>query len=86
MVNIFYDDIGKAIRHIKAPVKRLTVDVVTHPDYLGLRVYEDEVMEYDVNDRMNIMEYLLMLKKIVDSFGVRCEIEGAKYRVKSRKG
>ena len=86
MVNIFYDDIAKAIRQVKAPVKRLTVDVVTHPNYLGLRVYEDEVMEYDVNQRMHIMEYLLMLKNIVDSFGVRCEIEGAKYRVKSRKG
>jgi hypothetical protein len=85
MVNILYDDIAKAIRQIKPPVKRLTVDVVTHPDYLGLRVYEDEIMEYDVTQRMNIMEYLLMLKKIVDSFGVRCEIEGAKGRVKLPK-
>ena len=77
MGQVSYKDIAKAIRQIKPPVKRLTVDVVLHPDYLSLRVCEDEVMEYEINQRADIMKYLLMLREMVNSYGVRCEIEGA---------
>jgi hypothetical protein len=85
MVQILYDDIAKAIRQLKPPVKKLTVDIITHPDYLSLRVYEDEVMEYEINQRADIMQYLLLMRKVVESFGVRCEIDGGKFVPRSRK-
>jgi hypothetical protein len=78
MVQVLYDDIAKAIRQLKPPVKKLTVDIVTHPDFLSLRIYEDEVMEYEINQRADIMQYLLLMREIVQSFGVRCEIDGDK--------
>ena len=78
MVQVLYDDIAKAIRQLKCPVKHLTVDIVTHPDFLSLRVYENEVMEYEINQRADIMQYLLMMRDVVQSFGVRCEIDGGK--------
>jgi hypothetical protein len=79
MVDVLYDDIAKAIRQLRAPVKNLTVDIVTHPQYLSLRVYEEEIMEYEINQRADIMQYLLLMRKIVQSFGVRCEIDGGKF-------
>ena len=78
MVQVLYDDIAKAIRQLKSPVKKLTVDIVTHPDFLSLRVYENEVMEYEINQRADIMQYLLMMRDVVQAFGVRCEIDGGK--------
>ena len=85
MANVLYDDIAKAIRQVKAPVKNLTVDIVTHPQYLSLRVYENEVMEYEINQRADIMQYLLLLREIVQSYGVRCEIDGGKYVPRKRR-
>jgi hypothetical protein len=79
MVDVLYDDIAKAIRQLRPPVKNLTVDIVTHPQYLSLRVYEEEIMEYEINQRADIMQYLLLMRKIVQSFGVRCEIDGGKF-------
>ena len=78
MVQVLYDDIAKAIRQLKPPVKKLTVDIVTHPDFLSLRIYENEVMEYEINQRADIMQYLLMMRDVVQAFGVRCEIDGGK--------
>jgi uncharacterized UPF0146 family protein len=78
MAQVLYDDIAKAIRQLKSPVKKLTVDIVTHPDFLSLRVYENEVMEYEINQRADIMQYLLMMRDVVQAFGVRCEIDGGK--------
>ena len=85
MANVLYDDIAKAVRQVKAPVKNLTVDIVTHPQYLSLRVYENEVMEYEINQRADIMQYLLLLREIVQSYGVRCEIDGGKYVPRKRR-
>ena len=78
MVQVLYDDVAKAVRQLKPPVKNLTVDIVTHPDFLSLRVYENEIMEYEINQRADIMQYLLMMRDVVQSFGVRCEIDGGK--------
>lgn len=85
MTNVLYDDIAKAIRQVKVPVKNLTVDIVTHPDYLSLRVYEDEVMQYEVDKRSDIMKYLLLVRDLIQSFGVRCEIDGGKNVPRKRR-
>jgi len=79
MVDVLYNDIARAIRQIKCPVRNLTVDIATHPDYLALRIYEEQVMEYDISDRESIMKYLLLMRDVVQAYGVRCEIEGVKY-------
>jgi hypothetical protein len=85
MPNVLYSDIAKSIRQLKSPVKELTVDIVTHPEYLSLRVYEDEIMQYEINQRADIMQYLLLVRDIVQSYGVRCEIDGGKSVPRSKK-
>ena len=85
MEKIFYNlDMAKNIRKIKMPVKDLKVDVRARPNYLALTVYEENVMQYEIDKRADIMEYLLLCKQFIESFGVRCEIEGIKY-VNSKK-
>jgi hypothetical protein len=69
---------AKALRNIKAPYKGLVVDIRTRPNYLALVVYEENIMQYESEQRMNIMEYLLMMRSVIESYNVRCEIEGAK--------
>ena len=80
MEKIFYNlDMAKNIRKIKMPVKDLKVDVRARPNYLALTVYEENVMQYEIDKRADIMEYLLLCKQLIESYGVRCEIEGIKY-------
>jgi hypothetical protein len=75
---IFYNvEMAKALREIKPPYKNVIVDIRTRPNYLALVVYEDNILEFEVDQRVNIMEYLLMMREVVQSFGVRCELEGA---------
>jgi hypothetical protein len=85
MANVLYDDIAKAIRQLPKPVKELTLDVVLHPEWLSLRIYEEEIMQYEINQRADIMQYLLLMREVVQSFGVRCEIDGGKYVPRKRK-
>jgi len=75
---IFYNyDMAKAVRRIKKPYKDLIVDVKARPNYLALTIYEDNIMQYEVDQRVNIMEYLMMMRSVIQSYGVRCELEGA---------
>ena len=80
MAKIFYNvDMAKALRQVKKPVKDLKLDIKAMPDWIGLVVYEDNIMQYDIDKRADIMEYLILCKKLIESYGVRCEIEGVKY-------
>jgi hypothetical protein len=85
MAKIFYNiEMAKAIRKIKRPTKDLKMDVRARPNYLALTVYEDNIMEYSESKRMQVMEYLLLCKQLIESYGVRCEIEGIKYVPKTQ--
>ena len=80
MAKISYDiGMAKAIRQLKQPVKGLKMDVVARPNYLALTVYESNIMEYNDGQRADIMEYLLLVRKLIESYGTPCEIEGVKY-------
>jgi len=71
-------EMAKKIREIKVPVKGLKMEVRARPNYLALTVYEDNVMEYNESQRMQLMEYLLLVRELIISYGSPCEIEGIK--------
>lgn len=80
MVKIAYTvDMAKKIRDLKPPVKRLVLDIRARPNYLALTVYESNIMEYSEGQRAAIMEYLLLVRQLIQSYGTPCEIEGMKY-------
>lgn len=70
---------ARKIREVKPPVKNLLLDIRDRPSYLALTVYESNIMEYNESDRMAIMNYLLLVRQLIQSFGVPCELEGMKY-------
>jgi len=84
-------EMAKKIRDIKPPVKGLILDVRARPNYLALTVYESNIMEYNETQRMAVMDYLLLVRQLIQSYGTPCEIEGMKYsheqaREKRRNG
>ena len=46
------------------------------PNFIALRVYENEVMALSNEKQMIIMEYLYKLKGIVEKFGYTCDFQG----------
>lgn len=72
-------DMAKKIRDVKVPVRNLILDIRARPNYLALTVYESNIMEYNETQRMAIMDYLLLVRKLIQSYGTPCEIEGMKY-------
>lgn len=82
-------DMAKKVRDIKPPVKGLILDVRARPNYLALTVYESNIMEYSESKRAQIMEYLLLVRQLIQSYGTPCEIEGMKYtheQLRARRG
>jgi hypothetical protein len=63
---------GLAIRNVKKPSFKFTMDTIEHPDYVELRIYEDEIMEFNETQRFEVMEYLIMCQRVVESFGHKC--------------
>ena len=80
MAKISYTvDMAKKVRDIKPPVRGLILDVRARPNYLALTVYESNIMEYSETQRGAIMDYLLLVRQLILSYGTQCEIEGMKY-------
>lgn len=80
MDQVFYTkEMAKSIRDINPPYKGIVLDIRKRPNYLALTVYEENIMEFSQEQRMNIMEYLLNVRAMIQNFGVRCEIEGINY-------
>jgi predicted methyltransferase len=72
-------EMARKIRGIKPPVKNLLMDVRARPNYLALTVYESNIMEMNETQRMAVMDYLLLVRELIMSYGTPCEIEGMKY-------
>jgi len=86
-VRITYNiKMAKAIRNIKCPVKGLVFDIKTRPNYLAITIYESNIMEYNDSQREQIMNYLLLVREVIMSYGTPCEIEGVKDDEQKKKG
>jgi len=74
---VFYNqEMKKRVREIKKPVSDLMMDVVMYPDFLALRLYEDNFIKYDGIRKELVITYIDRVKKLIESYGVRCELEG----------
>lgn len=76
MVN-YTNDMRKAVSLLKPPYKGLIIDIVEFPDYLALRVYENQIMSMSDIQKISVMEYLQLLRKTIESYGVICHFDGA---------
>ena len=74
---VFYTkEMSIKVREIKKPVPDLMLDVVQYPDFLALRLYEDNFIQYQGTKKEMVIDYVDRVKKLIESYGVRCELEG----------
>jgi hypothetical protein len=74
---VFYtQEMAKAIRQVKKPVSNLQMDVVQYPEFLALRLYEDNFIQFEGVKKEMVIDYVAKIKKLIESYGVRCELEG----------
>lgn len=73
---VFYTpEMKKAVHSIKKP-SMLLMDVVMYPDFLALRLYEDNFLQFEGTKKEMVIDYVTRVKKLIESYGVRCELEG----------
>jgi hypothetical protein len=67
-----------AVRKIGHPYPgAFNVDMVEYPgNHIGVRVYENQLMELDESRRVTSMEFLNQIRLIIESFGATCFVEG----------
>jgi hypothetical protein len=66
---------AKAMRSIPKPLK-FTVDIVEHKEYTEVRVYENDLMQFNDSKRVQAMEYLNKVDTLLKSFGLKSFIGG----------
>lgn len=74
---VFYTkEMARKVRELKGPARDLQMDIIKYPDFLAIRLYEDNFSQYDGSMRIKVIEYVEMVKNIIESYGVRVELEG----------
>ncbi len=51
-------------------------DIVMYPDFLALRLYEDNFLQFEGTKKEMVIDYVGKIKRLLESYGVRCELEG----------
>ena len=75
---IFYTkEMAQKVREINKPVFDLLMDIVMYPDFLAIRLYEDNFLQYEGTKKEMVIDYVNKVKALIQSYGVRCELEGA---------
>jgi len=73
---VFYtEEMKKAVHQVKKP-SMLLMDIVMYPDFLALRLYEDNFLQFEGTKKEMVIDYVTRVKKLIESYGVRCELEG----------
>jgi hypothetical protein len=74
---VFYSqEMAKAIRNIVKPSNKLLMDIVKYPEFLAIRLYEDNFIQFDGVKKELVIDYVSKVKRVIESYGVRCELEG----------
>ena len=74
---VFYTpEMAKRIRDIKKPDMHLQMDIARYPEFLAIRLYEDNFLQYEGIKKEIVIDYVGKVKKLIESYGVRCELEG----------
>lgn len=73
---VFYTpEMAKKIKEIPSP-GMLLMDIIKYPEFLAIRLYEDNFIQFDGSAKERVIDYVMKVKKVIESYGVRCELEG----------
>jgi hypothetical protein len=73
---VFYTpEMAGKVREIPKP-GMLLMDIVKYPEFIAIRLYEDNFIQFDGSAKERVIDYVGKVKKLIESYGVRCELEG----------
>ena len=74
---VFYNkEMSLKVRELKKNLPTLQLDIVEYPDFLAIRLYEDNFILFDGLKKEMVIDCVDKIKKMIESYGVRCELEG----------
>lgn len=74
---VFYTkEMAQKVRELNKPAFDLLMDIVMYPEFLAVRLYEDNFLQYEGIKKEMVIDYVNKVKKLIESYGVRCELEG----------
>lgn len=65
----FTKEMMLAVRTIKPPYPGLAIDFVEFPDYLAIRIYENQIMALPEGHKVSVLEYLHTLRETLIRLG-----------------
>jgi hypothetical protein len=72
-------DMLVVLKSIKPPYPGLAIDFVEYPNYLSIRIYENQILSLPEGHQVSVLEYLHKLRSTILSFGVdKVFFDGAK--------
>lgn len=75
---VYTKELAQKIHEVKPP-HRLVVDITKNPDYkgyLGIRVYENQVMAMSNQQQNDVLAYLHRVRVLIESWGFKCFFDG----------
>jgi hypothetical protein len=74
---VFYNkEMAQGVRQLKKDLPSLQMDIVEYPEFLAIRLYEDNFIQFDGIKKEMVIDCVNKVKKLIESYGVRCELEG----------
>jgi len=74
---VFYNkEMAMRVRQIRKDLPSLQLDIVEYPEFLAIRLYEDNFIQFDGVKKEMVIDCVDKIKKMFESYGVRCELEG----------
>lgn len=79
MAHKYTKEMMLAVRTVKPPYQRLAIDFVEFPDYIAIRIYENQIMALPEGEKVSVLEYLHKLRDILIAMGAtRVYFDGVK--------
>jgi len=73
---VFYTiEMQQKVHAIQKP-PTFMMDIVKYPEFLALRLYEDNFLQFEGSKKEMVIDYVTKVKTLIESYGVRCELEG----------
>lgn len=74
---VFYNkEMAQRVRQLKKDLPSLQMDIVQYPEFLAIRLYEDNFIQFEGIKKEMVIDCVNKVKKLIESYGVRCELEG----------
>ena len=74
---VFYTkEMAKRARELRKDLPSLELDIVQYPEFLAIRLYEDNFIQFTGIKKEMVIDCVDKIKKMIESYGVRCELEG----------